>query len=263
MGRFVFWETPPAALAAAAPLYADLAALQMRLALIKLARKYNPAQPRVPAGNSDGGQWTDAGGGGWVRVAANDRGEGEIATDASPRPGDQTLNLTPSERETARKALILQGSGGAFHVTSNPQANSAAPWYEDQSKSTVAVFNDGINFAAAEHGVDPDLIRAVMYVETTHGWYDEFTQPLGVNDTILPMNVSVRNWGPALGLSRQDLELPFTNIEAGTKILKGIIANLPDGAPVSAVATLYNSLGATKVTNYGARVAAVYQAKPW
>ncbi|WP_425908859.1 hypothetical protein [Nitrobacter sp. TKz-YC02] len=29
-----------------------------------LARKYNPNQPRVPADNSDGGQWTDGGAGG-------------------------------------------------------------------------------------------------------------------------------------------------------------------------------------------------------
>jgi hypothetical protein len=29
-----------------------------------LARKYNPNQPRVPAGNPDGGQWTDGGAGG-------------------------------------------------------------------------------------------------------------------------------------------------------------------------------------------------------
>jgi hypothetical protein len=28
-----------------------------------LARKYNPGQPRVPAGNTDGGQWTSGGGG--------------------------------------------------------------------------------------------------------------------------------------------------------------------------------------------------------
>ena len=27
-----------------------------------LSRKYNPGQPRVPAGNPDGGQWTDGGG---------------------------------------------------------------------------------------------------------------------------------------------------------------------------------------------------------
>ncbi len=34
---------------------------------------YNPNQPRVPAGNPDGGQWTSAGGGG-PRLAARDKG---------------------------------------------------------------------------------------------------------------------------------------------------------------------------------------------
>jgi hypothetical protein len=28
-----------------------------------LQRKFSPDQPRVPAGNPDGGQWTDGGGG--------------------------------------------------------------------------------------------------------------------------------------------------------------------------------------------------------
>jgi len=65
-------------------LRSDLAALEMRWALTKLTYKYNfdPAQPRVPAGSRDGGQWTGTGGDGWVRVAANDRGEGGIAMDA-------------------------------------------------------------------------------------------------------------------------------------------------------------------------------------
>lgn len=247
--------SPPALL----ELCADLAALEIRWALMKLAWKYNPSQPRVPAGNPDGGQWTS----GWVQVAANGQDEGGIATDAIPRARDQTLDLPASERDKARRVLVLQGGGGDFYVAPNPTANSSAPWYEDASKSTVGSFNDGIEFAAAKEGVDPNLIRAVMYVETTHGWYDEYTQPLGLNDTILPMNVSVGNWGVPLGLSREDLEQPFTNIEAGTKILKGIIANFPAGASVSAVATLYNSLSATKVTNYGARVAAVYEKKPW
>ncbi len=58
MSRFVRCET--------SRLRADLAAIQMEWALMKLAWKYNPSQPRVPAGNPDGGQWTDAA---WVRVA--------------------------------------------------------------------------------------------------------------------------------------------------------------------------------------------------
>lgn len=37
---------------------------QTRLLRHELGRKYNPDQPRVPAGNADGGQWTSGGGGG-------------------------------------------------------------------------------------------------------------------------------------------------------------------------------------------------------
>lgn len=37
---------------------------QTRLLRHQLGRKYNPDQPRVPAGNADGGQWTSGGGGG-------------------------------------------------------------------------------------------------------------------------------------------------------------------------------------------------------
>jgi hypothetical protein len=83
----VFWETPPEVLARAMPLYQNLAALKMEWTLVKLALKYRPDQPREPTGNTDGGQWTDAGGG--VRVAENDRDEGKIATDAglpNPKP---------------------------------------------------------------------------------------------------------------------------------------------------------------------------------
>ncbi len=49
----------------------QFAALELKLyALVErltqpsaLERRYSPDQPRVPAGNSDGGQWTDGGGG--------------------------------------------------------------------------------------------------------------------------------------------------------------------------------------------------------
>jgi hypothetical protein len=37
---------------------------QARLLRHEHARKYNPDQPRIPAGNADGGRWTSGGGGG-------------------------------------------------------------------------------------------------------------------------------------------------------------------------------------------------------
>lgn len=45
---------------------------QTRLLRHELARKYNPDQPRVPAGNADGGQWTSGGGGGDPALSGTD-----------------------------------------------------------------------------------------------------------------------------------------------------------------------------------------------
>jgi hypothetical protein len=44
--------------------------------LATLRAKYDPSQPRVPAGNSDGGQWTDAGGG--YGASEADEGDQEL-----------------------------------------------------------------------------------------------------------------------------------------------------------------------------------------
>ena len=102
-----------------------------------------------------------------------------------------------------------------------------------------------------------------MYVETTQGHYfgaSEYLDMWGLSKTILPMNIYAALW-PELG-TREDLSNPFANILAGAKILKGIEVNLsmPDFATIG---TLYNALGATKVSDYGARAAAVYKQKPW
>ncbi|MFN5350997.1 MAG: hypothetical protein ACK5BE_00055 [Alphaproteobacteria bacterium] len=42
----------------------DFIICDMKMATLRLFTKYSENQPRVPAGNPDGGQWTDGGGGG-------------------------------------------------------------------------------------------------------------------------------------------------------------------------------------------------------
>jgi hypothetical protein len=76
----------------------DAALLGHRLALLNVEAKhrlaqyhshYNPNQPRVPAGHSDGGQWTSAGG-------TTGRGTSQVLSDVTPdndwKPGAQYAN---------------------------------------------------------------------------------------------------------------------------------------------------------------------------
>ncbi|WP_456014453.1 RNase A-like domain-containing protein [Methylorubrum populi] len=69
-----------------------VAALPLKLNCLRFSlalRAYNPQQPRVPAGSSDGGQWTDEGGG-----------------DSDARQDDDRI-IRVSDEETRRYSVIL------------------------------------------------------------------------------------------------------------------------------------------------------------
>lgn len=59
-----------------------------------LSRKYNPNQPRVPAGNSDGGQWTDGGSGSAAPIG--DIGFGNLS---ELNDFSDLFQITPSETD--------------------------------------------------------------------------------------------------------------------------------------------------------------------
>jgi hypothetical protein len=101
-----------------------------------------------------------------------------------------------------------------------------------------------------------------MYMETTHGYYDAPLSWFGKNKSILPMNINVDYWGNTFG-DRKTLLNPEANIRAGAEMLFRIQSYLPQGSPVSHVATLYNNINAHQVTEYGARVQKLYEAEPW
>jgi hypothetical protein len=70
----------------------ELAKIRLDYELRRFQRKYSPDQPRVPAGNSDGGQWTSGGGGQgpsatsqpiWVAAEKPSLGRGTIAVIAA------------------------------------------------------------------------------------------------------------------------------------------------------------------------------------
>ena len=162
-----------------------------------------------------------------------------------------------------RKQCIEQGLTTCdFVVADNPGADGAAPIYELPLFSEVERHAADIERIAHDTGVDARLIRAVMYVETTHGYYDAPLELLGANKSIRPMNVNHEFWSETFG-DREALREPAHNIRAGALMLKRISSNLPSDAPVRHVATLYNNIEATVVSDYGARVEKVYETRPW
>ena len=177
--------------------------------------------------------------------------------------------------EADRRRSILENMPASFPVSADPSADGSAPLHAIHSLGVEAVreYDRIIRDESENAGVDPDLVRAIMYVEMSQGHYlgfgalrDKFRESnwealeaLG-SRTVLPMNVSDA-WASLAG-DNTDLLDVRQNIRAGAVLLKRIVDRLPTPS-VERVATLYNSLAKERVSDYGARVATVYKAKPW
>ena len=95
-------------------------------------------------------------------------------------------------------------------------------------------------------------------MEESRGYYDKPLSLVDKNKSILPMNINTEYWGTKFG-SRKDLKDPSKNIEAGVMMIREIYDHLPEGNnSVAVVATLYNSINKTKVSEYGVRATRVY-----
>jgi hypothetical protein len=80
-----------------------VAELKWQLALRCFARKYNPDQPRVPAGNPDGGQWTSEGGAEFQFVRA---GMPKIPRERPPDSRDRTAIAVAVANWIAEKGVL-------------------------------------------------------------------------------------------------------------------------------------------------------------
>jgi hypothetical protein len=166
----------------------------------------------------------------------------------------------------ARKESIINNTPAIFPIASNEKANGSAPWYEVDSQSDVGRWCSLIIQISNKHGVESRLTMAIMYMETTHGYYEKFypdalEEVFPMRKSVLPMNIHYRYWRK-LGVTKENLNCPHCNIEFGVILLKRIRDRI-EVPSVAKVASIYNFLGAEKVTDYGARVAKLYLTQPW
>jgi hypothetical protein len=199
-------------------IYSDLLQLKWRIAFLRLQARllklqlvlkagFDSNQPRVPGGNADGGQWTDNGGG--------SQPQRELGLGRGSHVRIAREIAVHQARGRDRQKVILEGRRADFSIAPNPRAKRTASAHEIARISKVKDYKTEIERVASQIGVEANLIRAIMYMETTRGGhYGTVAELIGISNSILPMNINVGFWGNAFG-SSAELEIPLNNILAG------------------------------------------------
>jgi len=124
-------------------------------------------------------------------------------------------------RPSRRQIIASGGAAGRIDVADNPSADGSRPWFEAPGFQNVTENEKYIAASAKKYTVDPDLVRAVAWMETTHGYYEAPLRWIDQSASVLPMNINTDFWKDTWG-SREALKDPEKNIDAGARMLKSL-----------------------------------------
>ncbi len=166
---------------------------------------------------------------------------------------------------------ILKNEPAIFEIKDNPLANGEKTFKE------IGLFNpidSGSIYEAMgkKYNLDPDWLKAIAYMENTHGYYDglplahELKQLMGDSPSYRPMNVQYQTWKPIadqLGFTEWQIKYRVEcNVEMGAVILSRIKDRIQHPT-LEKVASIYNFTGAEQTRDYGAQVSRIYKEKLW
>ena len=192
---------------------------------------------------------------------------GELDSKAEGQTSISVVNNSGDRRES-----ILHNTPAIFVIVENPNANNSKPNVEISAFNPISdgsIYND----IGEKYGLDPDWLKAIAYMENTHGWYDGFplaheikTLITGSPPSYRPMNIQYDTWKPLadqLGFNEWQVQYRVAcNVELAALLLKRITVRIQQPS-LAKVASIYNFLGKEKVSDYGARVQEIYDKKLW
>lgn len=113
------------------------------------------------------------------------------SSETSPQP-DKRLTL-PGERGES----IRNDTPATFEYRPNEEADAGKDWWEKHSIGRKAYEEHGakIDAMAKKHGVDPDLMQAIMYMENSRGHkfgFNKLFDQLGISSSQEPMNIKCK-----------------------------------------------------------------------
>ena len=132
----------------------------------------------------------------------------------------------------------------------------------------VQKYGDIVEEEARREGIDPDLVKAIMFHENGAGNYAGLARPaeiakraLGRDPSLFPMNIKAGIWGDLVSKD-PTLKSARANIRAGVRLVKGLRDRIVDPTPEK-IATLYGATAADEVRDSGAFVGRILREKPW
>lgn len=200
-----------------------------------------------------------------VRMVEVDK-EDKKAQTSSYSNSDEPQNIR--DREKGRIDKLRKGEPIEIEVRRNPKASSDKKIHEVPKVGYDAVRKHEaiIQKMADKHGVDPDLIRAVMWAENARGHKfggNAVADKFGLSNSKRPMNINPKIWGSVLSKSDTDLTDPMDNIEAAAIVLKRLESSIKGEKDAAKIGTLWNSTGQSETTDFGEYIGRLYRNKPW
>ena len=179
--------------------------------------------------------------------------------DATRNPGKEDIIFTMEE---SRQWAVLKDRQVWFNIDDNPAEKGEAPFWSTHVLGAEAVKKHDaiIEREAKLKGVDPDLVRAIMYMENADGNplnLNRQLEKVGMASSTLPMNIKPSMWAGLDGVKKEEFKNPEANIRAGVTLIKRIRDRLDDPTPAK-IGSIWSFTGAEKINEKGARIQKIY-----
>lgn len=202
-----------------------------------------------------------------IKSRLRDAGNGERPFAPATTADDQGISEPPVLNDEAERVrAIIENAPARFEITENRDADpNYGAWRSSNALGLIAVrcYRSTIEREARAQGVDPDLVKAIMYVENAQSLDSQVDEGLGfgLSESLLPMNIRPDPWA-ATEDAPADMSDPPTNIRIAVTLIRRIVDRIDDPTPAE-VASIWNFTGRERVNDFGARVQDVYERKPW
>ena len=168
-----------------------------------------------------------------------------------------------------RKQSIINDTPAIFNIEGYERdLVNNIPWYQLHTQEEVTENNNVIDKIidknAQTNNINHNrLIRAIIYLETTHGYYDAINP---MNKSFRPMNVNYDYWKEWINKMGYTKEQVKNNKEINIKIGYALVAKILEriqNPTIEKVGSIYNVLGKEKISSYGKILKYYYDNESW